>query len=88
MLPHAQKPWAKKLARIVILVTIIGLAFLAWFLDSRNSLHIPEIVGIFLLFLTIVPPNLAVIYPWLLQQNHPDDHGPRTKSASVAAPKH
>jgi hypothetical protein len=80
MLPNDQKPWAKTLARIVILVTIIGLGFLTYFLNSRNSLHIPEIVGIFLLFLTIVPPNLAVIYPWLLQQHHPDDHGRHTKS--------
>ena len=86
MLPHDQKPWAKTLARIVIFVTIIGLAFLAYFLNSRNSLHIPEIVGIFLLFLTIVPPNLAVIYPWLLQQNHPNDPSRHTKS--VAAQKH
>jgi hypothetical protein len=49
-------------------------------LNSRNSLHIPEIVGIFLLFLTIVPPNLAVIYPWLLQANRSDDHGRHNKS--------
>ena len=63
MLPHDQKPWAKSLARIVICVTLIGLAVLAYFLEAHNSLHIPEIVGIFLLFLTIVPPNLAIIYP-------------------------
>jgi len=66
MLPHAQKPWAKTLARVVICVTLVALAFLAYFLKTHNSLHIPEIVGIFLLFLAIVPPNLAVIYPWLL----------------------
>ncbi len=66
MLPNDDKPWAKTLARTVIGVTLVVLAALAYFLHSRGSLHIPEVVGIFLLFLTIVPPNLAVIYPWLL----------------------
>ncbi|WP_260740026.1 hypothetical protein [Tunturiibacter lichenicola] len=66
MLPHDDKPWAKSLARAVICLTIVALACLTYFLQSRDMLHIPEIVGIFLLFLTIVPPNLAVLYPWLL----------------------
>jgi hypothetical protein len=66
MLPHDDKPWAKPLARTVIGLTLVALALLAYFLRERNQLHIPEIVGIFLLFLTIVPPNLAVLYPWLL----------------------
>ncbi len=70
MLPHDKKPWAKTLARTIIFVTIIALAILTYFLKSHNSLHIPEVVGIFLLFLTIVPPNLAIIYPWLLPSNH------------------
>jgi hypothetical protein len=70
MLPHDKKPWAKTLARTVICLTIVGLAVLAYFLKTHNSLHIPEIVGIFLLFLTIVPPNLAILYPWLLPSSH------------------
>jgi hypothetical protein len=74
MLPHDQKPWAKSLARAVICVTILGLALLAYYLKTHNSLHIPEIVGIFLLFLTIVPPNLAIIYPWLIPANHHANH--------------
>jgi hypothetical protein len=70
MLPNDQKPWAKTLARTVIGVTLVALAMLAYYLQDHNSLHIPEMVGIFLLFLTIVPPNLAVIYPWLLPTKH------------------
>ena len=66
MLPNDHKPWAKTVARIVICTALIGLVILAYFLDVHNSLHIPEIVGIFLLFLTIVPPNLAILYPWIL----------------------
>jgi hypothetical protein len=82
MLPHDQKPWAKSLARVVICGTILGLALLAYYLRTHNSLHIPEIVGIFLLFLTIVPPNLAIIYPWLIPTNHHANHGTE-KSTTV-----
>jgi hypothetical protein len=73
MLPNDHKPWAKNLARTVIGLTIIGLAILAYILNEHNSLHIPEVVGIFLLFLTIVPPNLAVIYPGILPVKHISD---------------
>jgi hypothetical protein len=76
MLPNDHKPWAKTVARIVICGTIVILAVLAYVLRAHNSLHISEIVGLFLLFLTIVPPNLAIIYPWLLPSKN--DHG--TKS--------
>ena len=76
MLPNDHKPWAKTLARVVICVTIVALAGLTYYLKTHNSLHIPEVVGIFLLFLTIVPPNLAVIYPWLLPSKHVPPHGP------------
>jgi fatty acid desaturase len=79
-LPNAHKPWAKTVARIVICVTLVALAVLAYFLETHNSLHIPEVVGIFLLFLTIVPPNLAIIYPWLLPSKHVSAHGPDAKS--------
>ena len=74
MLPHGDKPWAKPLARTVICLTLVALACLAYYLKSHDQLHIPEIVGIFLLFLTIVPPNLAVLYPWVLPpKNIPPD---------------
>jgi hypothetical protein len=74
-LPSADKPWAKPVAKIVVLVTIIGLPCLAYFFKAHNTLHISEIVGLFLLFLAIVPPNLAVIYPWLLPQKHLPHNG-------------
>jgi len=81
MLPNDDKPWAKTLARTVICVTIVALIGLAFFLESRNMLHIPEMVGIFLLFLTIVPPNLAVLYPWILPAQHqPSNNHGATKS--------
>ncbi len=66
MLPNDHKPWAKPLARTVICFTLVVLALLAYILRIHHSLHISEVVGLFLLFLTIVPPNLAVLYPWIL----------------------
>jgi hypothetical protein len=82
MLPGDHKPWAKTVARIVIGATIIGLIVLAFVLKAYNTLHIPEIVGLFLLFLTIVPPNLAILYPWLLLGKQIPPHGPGTKSTA------
>ena len=70
MLPNDHKPWARTVARIVICTTLVALGLLAYFLETRNSLHIPEIVGIILLFLAIVPPNLAILYPSLLPGKH------------------
>jgi fatty acid desaturase len=82
MLPNDDKPWAKTVAGIVVCVTLVGLVVLAFVLKSYNSLHIPEIVGIFLLFLTIVPPNLAIIYPWLLPAKHVPTHRADAKSTA------
>jgi hypothetical protein len=82
MLPGDHKPWAKTVARIVVYATVVALAVLAYFLEAHNNLHIPEIVGIFLLFLTIVPPNLAIVYPWLLPNKQISPHGSGTKSTA------
>jgi hypothetical protein len=62
MLPFDNKPWAKTLAGVVVGVTVVALICLALYLHHLDQLRIPEYVGLFLLFLTIVPPNLAVIY--------------------------
>jgi hypothetical protein len=70
MLPNDHRPWAKTVARIVICSTIVVLIVLGFLLKSYNNLRIPEVVGLILLFLTIVPPNLAILYPWLLPSRH------------------
>jgi hypothetical protein len=80
MLPGDHKPWAKTVARIVICFTIVALIVLAFILKAYNTLHIPEVVGLLLLFLTIVPPNLAILYPWLLPANRIPPHGSGAKS--------
>ena len=80
MLPHDHKPWAKTLARIVICANYWP--YLPGILPQRrNILHIPEIVGLFLLFLTIVPPNLAILYPWILPSHDQSNH--RTTKSTV-----
>lgn len=81
-LPNAHKPWAKTVARIVICFTIVGLIALAFVLSAYHTLHIPEVVGLFLLFLTIVPPNLAILYPWLLGTKHISPHATGVKSTA------
>ena len=81
-LPNAHKPWAKTVARVVICFTMVGLIVLAFVLNAFNTLHIPEVVGLFLLFLTIVPPNLAILYPWLLGAKHGSPHTTGVKSTA------
>ena len=81
-LPNAHKPWAKPVARIVICFTIVALIVLAFVLNAYHTLHIPEVVGLFLLFLTIVPPNLAILYPWLLGPKHISPHTTGVKSTA------
>jgi hypothetical protein len=81
-LPNAHKPWAKTVARIVICFTIVALIVLAFVLRAYHTLRIPEVVGLFLLFLTIVPPNLAILYPWLLSTKHVSPHGTGAKSTA------
>jgi len=61
MLPFDRKPWAKTLASIVIIVSFVGAVGLFFFFYQNDTLHIPEVVGIILLLLTIVPPNVAIL---------------------------
>jgi hypothetical protein len=61
MLPGQHKPWAKPLARVVIGVSILAAIVGAWYLHDIGQLYIPEVTGILLLLLTIIPPNVAVL---------------------------
>jgi hypothetical protein len=61
MLPFDRKPWAKTLAGIVVTVSFVAAVGLAFFFYDNGELHIPEVVGILLLLLTIVPPNVAIL---------------------------
>jgi uncharacterized membrane protein YfcA len=61
MLPGEHKPWAKPLARAVIAVSILTAIVGSWYLYDIGELHIPEITGILLLLLTIIPPNVSIL---------------------------
>ena len=61
MLPFDNKPWAKRVARMVIVVTLVAAVGVPFVLHSRGTLDLPMIVGIVLLVLAIVPPNVAVL---------------------------
>jgi hypothetical protein len=61
MLPFDRKPWAKTVAGTVIVLSFLGAIVLAFYFYSQDMLHISEMVGIFLLLLTIVPPNAAIV---------------------------
>jgi hypothetical protein len=61
MLPFDNRPWAKPLARTVVVLSFIGAALAAYYCYITDQLHISEIAIIGLLLLTIVPPNLAIV---------------------------
>jgi hypothetical protein len=70
MLPFDTRPWAKHVAATVIAVTTIAAICVPIVLHQRKALDIPIVVGIVLLLLAIVPPNIVV-----LRQRRGDDHG-------------
>jgi multidrug efflux pump subunit AcrB len=61
MLPFEDKPWAKRLAATVIAVSIIGAICIPIILLERKALDVPIVVGIVLLLLGLVPPNVLIL---------------------------
>jgi hypothetical protein len=61
MLPFDQRPWARQLAAIVIVVTLIAAVCVPIVLHRLKALDPPIIVGIVLLLLAIIPPNIVVL---------------------------
>jgi hypothetical protein len=61
MLPFDDRPWAKTLATIVIVFSVIAAIATAFYLENINMFHFSEMLILALLLLTIVPPNLAII---------------------------
>lgn len=60
MLPFDQRPWAKTLATAVLTVCMAAAVVAAYVLYLFQELHVPEVLIILLLLLTIVPPNVAI----------------------------
>jgi uncharacterized membrane protein YfcA len=61
MVPFDDRSWSKPLARFVICFSTLAAIVGAWYLYSIHQLYIPEITGIVLLLLTIIPPKVAVL---------------------------
>jgi hypothetical protein len=61
MLPLDNRPWAKSLAKTVIGISIVAAVVGSYYLYDMDELHVSEVVGVLLLLLTIIPPNVAVV---------------------------
>ena len=61
MLPFDNRPWARSAARAVITLSLLAAIAGAYYLYDSDELHIPEVTGILLLLLTILPPNIAIL---------------------------
>ncbi len=61
MLPFDNRPWARALARTVIVLSLIAAALGAYYCYITDQLHISEIAIIVLSLLAIIPPNVAII---------------------------
>jgi hypothetical protein len=87
MLPYDQKPWARNLARIVILVSFLSLSALTLILYRMGQLHISEGVGIVLLLLLFLPPNIAILTrPNVPQDASPLDHSHHPSRTANSSP--
>ena len=62
MASYQDRPWAKKAATAVIIVSILAAIFAAYFRHSQGLLDIPEVAILILLLLAILPPNIAILY--------------------------
>lgn len=61
MLPFDRKPWAKKVAHLVIAGAILGIAITWIYLRTLGPLDLGEYLAFFLFALTVIPPNVAII---------------------------
>jgi hypothetical protein len=61
MLPFDNRPWARSVARAVIVLSVLFAIAGAYYFYSLGALHISEVTIILLLLLTIIPPNVAII---------------------------
>jgi hypothetical protein len=80
MLPFAERPWARPVAAIAIVVTLIAAVWIPLELRAWGRLDLPIMVGIVLLVLAIVPPNIVIL------RHRPEDIG-RRRAAMYSVPR-
>ncbi|MDP9038341.1 MAG: hypothetical protein M3O02_03580 [Acidobacteriota bacterium] len=61
MLPFEQRPWARQVAGLVIVITLVAAVLAPIYLHHIRHLDPPMIVLIALLVLAIVPPNVLIL---------------------------
>jgi len=83
MLPFDSRPWAKALARTVIVLSLVAAALGGYYCYVTDQLHISEVAIIGLLLLTILPPNIAIVL-------RKDDSGGATaeEPSGIGHPRH
>ncbi|SFS05857.1 hypothetical protein SAMN05421771_1137 [Granulicella pectinivorans] len=61
MLPFDNRPWAKRVAAIVIVCTIVCEISVALWIRAEGPLDFSEILAFVLFFLAVVPPNIHIL---------------------------
>ena len=61
MLPFDRRPWAKSLARFVILLTVVAVVLYAVAITRERPLDTGEKAILALLLLTVIPPNIVIL---------------------------
>lgn len=61
MLPFEERPWAKPVARFIILFAVLAVTGGLVLLRSQGPLDTAEITAAVLLLLAIIPPNIHVL---------------------------
>jgi peptidoglycan/LPS O-acetylase OafA/YrhL len=61
MLPFDRKPWAKAVAKAVIVFTLVAAAVYIYMVKRTRSLDWGERAIVVLALLAVIPPNVAII---------------------------
>jgi hypothetical protein len=61
MLPFDKRPWAKSVARAVIVLSVVAAIAGGYYVYTLGELHVPEVAIIVLSLLAIIPPNVAIV---------------------------
>ena len=61
MLPFDRRPWARTLARVVILITIVAEIGTFLWLRHYGPLDTGEILALALVLVGVIPPNVHII---------------------------
>jgi Mn2+/Fe2+ NRAMP family transporter len=61
MLPFDNRPWAKRLAAVVIVCTVVCEITLYLWIRTEGPLNFSENLAFVMFFLAVIPPNVQII---------------------------